>query len=135
MQRFDKNQVTALLTEVVRKRGEDFIYGANEEKKYIACSYEKDGEPSCGIGLMLSDIGVTAPILNKLDNCGDSNINEPPVLNILEANGFTFTEGAVNFMLAFQRWQDQEYPYGKCLASAKAGHIDPFDANLGEPPF
>lgn len=135
MQRFDKNQVQALLTEVVRKRGEDFIYGANDEKKYIACSYQKDGTPSCGVGLMLSDIGVPMPILSKLDNLGDSNIDDGYVLDILEHNGFEFTEDAIKFMLAFQRWQDQEYKYSDCLGAAKAGHIDPFDSNISGPPF
>lgn len=133
MQTFDRNNVEALLTEVVRKRGEGYRYGIDSNT--IGCSYQKNGEPSCGIGLMLSDIGVPLRILKKMDRCSNSNINEPVMLSILEDNGFTFTEGAVNFMTAFQRWQDQSAPYSRCIEMAKAGNAEPYGHDAGEPPF
>lgn len=133
MQRFDKKAVQALLTEVVRKRGEDFVYGTGAE--HVACEYTRDGKPSCGIGQMLSDIGVAIPTLVRMDKqSSDTNINSRSTLNILKGVGFIFTEGAVVLMYAFQRWQDQEHPYGLCLEHAKAGHVDPFDRD-GNPPF
>lgn len=134
MQTFDRNNVEALLTEVVRKRGEDFQYGKDSDT--VACAYQVDGIPSCGIGVMLSDIGVSPEALRDLDMAAsDTNIDSPAVLDILAANGFLFTEDAVKFMLAFQRWQDQEHPYANCLASAKAGHADPFGSYPSNPPF
>lgn len=122
MQTFDKRAVVNLLTEVVRKRGEDFVY----DRIGFQCVYTRDGKPSCGIGQMLSDIGVTIPVLKNMDMGGDSGIEIPTVQAMLNSTGFKFTPGAIKFMMIFQRWQDQEKSYSECLAAAKAGREDPF---------
>lgn len=130
---FDRNNVQALLAEVVRKRGENYRYGVDTGES--GCFYERKGEPSCGIGLMLSDIGVTIPVLKSIDRCGETNIDAWSVQVHLENAGFTFTKGAIKFMRAFQAWQDQGYVYSVCMEKAKGGHMDPFSLSAGAPPF
>lgn len=64
----DKAKALELLAVAVKERGEDYEYDrGDEERGYLRCTYERDGKPSCLVGLALTHAGVTLDQLREMD--------------------------------------------------------------------
>ena len=116
MKTIDKEQALAALTQVVEERGGFYVYTPPLGGR---CVYADDGTPSCGVGLALSILGVSTPVLEQLDAAlGGSEICGGPVEKILLEEGFTLTLGAVDVFAKFQQLQDKANPYEFALAES-----------------
>lgn len=107
-----------LLKRVVEERGEDFSYKPFPNTNGpVTCFYERDGQPSCGVGLALFYAGLTAEQLAVLDAQGDdTGIDEYRTLEILSDElDVTLEPKAVGVFSRFQVSQDREEPYGAIL--------------------
>lgn len=54
MVKFTKDAVIAALEEIVKEKGEDYVYPQAE--KFLPCVYAVDGEPSCIVGQVIAKI-------------------------------------------------------------------------------
>jgi len=125
----DRNKAIELLERVVAERGGDFMYSpkrpAADTGKYNTCNYEFDGVPSCGIGLALSYLGVSAEDLAELDtqggNADETGIGNIPVRNILEhRHNIVFDKQGLDIFKRFQMHQDNKVNYRTALTDALA---------------
>lgn len=123
----DNDKAIELLTAVVEERGADFTYTPDtenvDEHHGLTCFYERNGVPSCGVGLALFKAGVPISVLAEMDNLGrdvddESAINSSGVLAILKRNGVEITDVAASTLFGFQVMQDMERPYGMALDNA-----------------
>jgi hypothetical protein len=109
-----------MLERVVAKRGEDFMYhGVGMEE---SCQYVDFDGPSCGVGLVLSYLGVSDRTLSALDDDfdGESAFQNEPIQRFLhEVSSLDFDEKAVRILSTFQRFQDHGTEYGLALTYAK----------------
>jgi hypothetical protein len=110
MRRLEYEEALSLLERAVKERGEDYVY----HRAYGACWYFLHGQPSCGVGLVLSWLGVKP---EQAREKAGATITLADLRNkrILDAS-----PSATALLLRFQYWQDQGRPWGTALASARA---------------
>lgn len=120
MIKINATQAFNLLQKVVAEAPAAFIYPLINDSRM--CSYQAEGNPSCGVGQALFKAGVTLAQLKEMDEPGDtvdtdiyslwSNSKLPADLDL--------TPGAVSVFDTFQRHQDKRLaPWSVSLAEAK----------------
>jgi len=115
----DRDKAIELLERVVAERGRDFVYTQNSSDSGKSfCSYERYGEPSCGVGLALSYLGLTPEQLAEMDDLADAAVYSEDVRSYLFDLGFSMDEEANDVLCVFQGAQDSELPYGEALDRA-----------------
>jgi hypothetical protein len=101
-----------LLREVVAERP-DYVYQGEKGR----CLYIHAGQPSCLVGRVLTRHGVTASVLQALDDDEDTTIDT--AYPVLERRGFAITKEAVRILTASQGVQDRIKPWRDALAVAE----------------
>jgi len=109
--------------ELLRNRvqgNEDFVYPRLDGD--LSCKYESDGCPSCLIGCVLFDTGVSVEDLKNMDllyeKMIDTDIGSLYALDNLPSN-VRITRQAVDIFSAAQSAQDTGLSWGKALEKAE----------------
>lgn len=110
-------QALAGLEKAVAAKGEDFKYEApvvDEEEGLTMCMYfSRTGQPSCIVGHVLADHGVS------VDDLG--HWNEDATVHTLVDHSVLDVDARTTLLLRrAQEMQDNGHPWGKALAEAKA---------------
>lgn len=100
------------LRDLVTEKGADFVYQRPGGNNY--CVYAYEGVPSCGIGQVLSNLGVSIDKIIELDAPG-TDPTEFAVGNI----GVEITSEAGLLFSTFQSWQDCSKTYAEALQQAE----------------
>lgn len=118
MKTYTYDETLAKLKEIVKNKGEGFIYyGKPEEPDDVACYYVKNGEPDCGVGHVLVAFDVPSSLLEEDGTFGGTFADS--LLEHLEYHEIVaFDDRARSLLVAFQRWQDARASWGKSLRSA-----------------
>lgn len=121
-------QMEAALTKAVEMRGEDYVY------PHGFCTYfDEAGEPSCGVGVALVELGVREQVVAALTRYQEQNGTAYKGLHAggqpladslclrLKDEGVVVDRRAARLADAFQGKQDAQVPWGEALELAKAG--------------
>ena len=121
-------QMEAALTKAVEMRGENYVY------RNLFCTYfDEAGEPSCGVGVALVELGVREQVIAALTRYQEQNgtadkglhAGGQPLAHILcrrlKTEGVIVDERAAWLADSFQGKQDAHVPWGQALERAKAG--------------
>lgn len=113
-EQIDIDRALDLLRRVVEGR-EDYVYqrltdGSGED----VCAYFDltTGQPSCLVGHVLAEVGVTLDTLPDRHNVGSG-------IHHLDVPGVEMTRGARRVLSAAQRAQDRGTPWGEAAARAQ----------------
>lgn len=105
---------------------EDYVYPALSAEEAArrgtgSCSYERDGAPSCVVGHIFAELGISAEELHLIDI--DKHPDTPDLLVTTADNVapvlFDIDEQTVDFLSTIQRYQDGRQPWGLALQAAK----------------
>ena len=107
------DQARKLVEAQIEAEGADYVYPSREvEGQKGRCQYFRDGEPSCIVGRVLAEVGVTE------DQIGYNDMAEN-VLKKLQYEGVLIAEPKAKLFLQYiQRRQDNAIPWGEAYAMA-----------------
>jgi hypothetical protein len=116
MEALTMNRAVQLAKEVVAEFGEDYVYP--EEHKVLfpgndeaSCMYVHHGKPSCIVGQILHQHGVSTEELSLWENRG--------AYRVAEAVTDTEDAGVLGFLSAMQSRQDAGMNWGDALIRAR----------------
>lgn len=121
MERITARRALELLTDVVDRAGDDFVYqkldmsdvqGEEDMLPNEGCRYAVDDRPSCLVGHVLHRSGVEMDVLNRLDVAGTSASG-------LADFGLEVDWDAGEVLVAAQALQDRGECWGDALAAAR----------------
>src|SRR5690606_23503030 len=102
-------QMLDALRQVVAERGPSYIY----KPPGLFCKYERNGVPSCGVGVALAKLGVPVSVLTEMDFYGQ--IGWSNTLEVLQRAGWVLDAGALGVAKRFQTLQDNSETYEVAL--------------------
>lgn len=118
----DVDEALKELERAVNEKGADFIHPG-------PCDYEFGGKPSCLIGHVLFNLGVSAEDLDRMDqpDIAEEDDGTPPngtsigdvAFMLPRMTYFTLTPRAITALAAAQYEQDHGYTWGFALDSAR----------------
>lgn len=111
-----------LLAKVVEAKGADYVYpGTAGDTCY---NFEVQGAPSCIVGHVLAELGVTKDQAAEVRVDGSAGVND--TVEALVRNGwkYTFSIGAVAVLYRAQNVQDQRRSWGDALRMAAVAAED-----------
>lgn len=110
-------QVLALLDRVVQAKGADYVYpGISGDMCY---NFETQGAPSCIVGHVLAELGVTKDQAAEVRVDGSAGVNDTVEALVKAGWKYTFSIGAVAVLYKAQNVQDQRQSWGEALAAAR----------------
>lgn len=123
MERIDARRALELLTDIVDKAGDGYVYEKRDmtdirgemdypEGSPVGCRYVEGENPSCLVGHVLVRAGVPVDRLQSLDVSGASASN-------LKDYGLDVTPEASRILVAAQRHQDRGETWGIALRTAR----------------
>lgn len=110
-------QVLALLDKVVQAKGADYVYpGTSADKCY---NFEPQGAPSCIVGHVLAELGVTRQQAAEFGVDGSAGVHD--TVHALAGGGwqYMFSVGAMNALHKAQGVQDRRDSWGDALDAAR----------------
>ncbi len=115
-------QALELLDKVVQAKGADYVYPGQPGD--LCFNFETDGAPSCIVGHVLADLGLTYERASRLKVVGSSGAHD--TVQYLVADGFpyTFSVGAMCALYVAQTVQDQRESWGAALDAARKASAD-----------
>jgi hypothetical protein len=118
MKTYVYDETLAKLKEVVKAKGEDFVYyGDPNHLTDPSCFYVKNGEPDCGVGHVLIAFDVPSYLLESEGGFG--YMFAEGVLAELARRGIAvFDSQSRSLLMTFQRHQDAHIPWGESLQRA-----------------
>lgn len=118
MKTYTYDETLAKLKEIVKNKGEEFVYyGKPESPDDVACYYVKNGKPDCGVGHVLVAFGVPSSLLEEHGTFGSTFADS--LLGQLKYHKIVaFDSRARSLLVAFQRCQDARISWGKSLQEA-----------------
>jgi hypothetical protein len=119
------DQVRQSARKVVAEFGEDYVYEQREMfASTVGCVYTEDnGEPSCIVAHILSDLGVSLePFVGK-NGPHELNTKRWGCINAESELGVTIDMKAKYYLGDLQEIQDEEQSWGRALEYAERPHI------------
>lgn len=133
MEQITARRALELITDVVDRAGEDFVYEHKDMTDLRGsfeygglsrgCRYVEEGHPSCLVGHVLVRAGVAIETLNKLDVLGVS-------AKSLADYGVRVDGKASNVLCTAQRVQDSGKSWGEALRMARQMYEQIMEAEL-----
>ena len=123
---FKYDQVLPALEKVVREKGADYVYEAPDEGECMYAEYDWSSTgypyvgPSCVVGHVLIDLGLTPRDLRRLDDIeGVGVVVSAARLNVaLHERGYVFSRKALALLGWAQTVQDDGGTWGHALEAA-----------------
>ena len=117
----DRERAVELLRKQVEAKGTDYEYEA--PASIGRCVYfDNDGCPSCVVGYVLADLGVTLGGVHEIgrDPGSPSDSGNQIAISAVNVDGVQLTSGARHVLATAQRAQDNGQPWGEALNLAVA---------------
>lgn len=115
----DAPQAVAMLRKVVYGR-EDYVYVRPSNAPYCV-NFTDEGQPSCVVGHVLAELGLTFEVAELLEIKGNIAIRSAAgKVNKCPDFGWALTEAAVQVLAAAQLVQDDGRTWGEALGRAEA---------------
>lgn len=115
----DGKGAIGLLRLVVFEKGADFVYEKVSRDGVLLCVNFSDGQPSCIVGHVLANLGVSGEVADRLDISGSYTPGE--VATVLEKRKYEWQldDDAVGILYTAQGRQDEGASWGEALADAE----------------
>lgn len=114
------DNVLDLLEKAVQTRGPDYRYRGQYED--VTCKYEKDGAPSCLVGVALHIAGVSVDELTAMDKSLEPGMGPHWLEENTDNLPISISESATMVLSQAQATQDIGYTWGEALERAKQEH-------------